>query len=116
MGEHVGGARPAAASSDRPVRLDGGLECRVQDELLVYVPTREIAVSLNASARAVWELCQGRLSVDEITEALGSRYGVSTHLLRPDVDAAIGRLRDLGLLGPHPVDDERPAEPASHPT
>jgi hypothetical protein len=116
MDEQVGGARPAGDSSDRPRRLDDVLECRVQDELLVYEPAREIAVSLNASARAVWELCQGRLSVDEIARALGSRYGVATHLLRPDVDAAIGRLRDVGLLGPRPADDEHPVERASNPT
>jgi hypothetical protein len=73
----------------------------------VYDPTREIAVSLNGSARAIWDLCRGRLSVGEIVAELGRRHGVTPHLLRLDIEGAIARLCDLGLL--------RPAEPAAAP-
>jgi hypothetical protein len=72
----------------------------VQDDLLVYEPTREIAASLNVSARAIWQLCRGRLSVDEIAAELAHRHGLPPHQLRLDVEDAIARFRDLGILRP----------------
>lgn len=72
----------------------------MQDDLLVYEPTREIAVSLNVSARSIWELCRGGLSIDEIAVELGRRHGLPPHQLRLDVEDAITRFRDLGILRP----------------
>jgi hypothetical protein len=95
--EAVGGT-PGA--EDKPCRRAGVLECDVREELLVYVPQEHTAVALNASARAVWELCQGTASVDDIAAALGERLGVPADALRPDVREAVDRLRSFGLLVP----------------
>ena len=82
----------------RPCRISGVVECDVRDELLVYQPERETVVSLNASGRAIWELCRGERTLGEIAEALASRLSVPADALLPDVLEAVGRLQSLGLL------------------
>ena len=82
----------------RPRRIGGVVECDVRDELLVYQPASEIVVSLNASGRAIWELCQGERTVGEIAEALAGRLGLPADALLSDVLDAVGRLQGLGLL------------------
>lgn len=84
--------------TDRPRRSAGILECEVLDELLVYLPGAEVAVALNASARAVWELCQGDASLAVIADTLGQRFRLPGEALLPDVHEAVARLRDLNLL------------------
>jgi len=90
----------ASAAPDPPRRTAGVLECDVREELLVYVPAGDRAVALNASARAVWELCEGQQSLAEIAETLGRRFGVPGEALLPDVRQAVGQLRAFGLLAP----------------
>lgn len=82
----------------RPYRMSGVVECDVRDELLVYQPASEIVVSLNASGRAIWELCHGERTVGEIAEALAGRLSVPADALLPDVVDAVSRLQSLGLL------------------
>jgi hypothetical protein len=91
-------AGPHERPALRPYRTGGVVECDVRDELLVYEPGREIVVSLNASGRAIWELCHGERTVAEIAEALAGRLGVSADALLPDVLEAVDRLQSLGLL------------------
>ena len=76
----------------------GVLECPVRDELLVYVHHGERAVALNASARAVWELCGGEHSLVEIAETLGRRFGLPGEALLEDVERAVEKLAEFGLL------------------
>lgn len=83
-------------------RLDNIQEYSVFDEVVLYCPEREMAFSLNASARAVWELCDGKYTVLEIGQELGRRLGCSTPELLSelisDVKAAVFQLNRLGLL------------------
>lgn len=109
------GSGPDHGALDQPRQVDGVVECQVQEDLLVYEPTGAIAVSLNASAGAIWELCRGRLSVGEIAVELGRRHGLPPRLLRPDVDAAIARLRDAGILRPARPGAAPPGTPTSPP-
>jgi Coenzyme PQQ synthesis protein D (PqqD) len=90
----VGGDSPGL----RPCRVSGVVECDVRDELLVYQPASEIVVSLNASGRAIWELCHGERTVGQIAAVLAGRLSVPADALLPDVLEAVGRLRSLGLL------------------
>lgn len=56
------------------------------------------AVSLNQSSRAIWELCDGGRSVDEIVSALETRFPVSRKVLRRQVDDTIASMAALGFL------------------
>lgn len=90
-------AEPSVAESDRPRRAAGVVACELRDELLVYAPDRELAFSLNRSARAIWELCEDR-TPGEIAEVLGEQLGVGSETLLSDVADTVRRFQELGLL------------------
>ena len=89
---------PVDAATIRPARLSGTEEHRLDEELLVYVPRSEKAFTLNRSAVAIWELCDGTRTVEEITEELGQCLGRPGTALLTDVIQGITRLHELGLL------------------
>jgi len=82
----------------RPRQTPGVVTCEVLDELVAYSPASSQAVSLNVSARAIWELCDGTRTLDDICNELSESAGMPPEALRADVQAAIDQLRDLGLL------------------
>ncbi len=89
----------------RPSRLAGVHENTFINETLLYVPNKNLALSLNSSARAVWELCDGNTTVIEISRKIGRDVGYSDAEL-PDsltgqVAAAVVKFHELGLLEPH---------------
>jgi hypothetical protein len=90
-------ADPLLSDGWRLRRADDVVACELRDELLVYAPDRELAFSLNRSARAVWELCEDR-TTGEIADALGRQLGVDSEAVRPDVADTVRRFRELGLL------------------
>lgn len=89
----------------RPRRVPGIMESSVLDELLLYVPHRDLAVSLNESARAVLELCDGRSSIAEIAFKIGQDLDVleseESVALMAGVMSAVRQLRTLGVLSSH---------------
>jgi hypothetical protein len=86
------------APTFRPSQNPGVVTSEVLDELVAYSPASSQAVSLNVSARAIWELCDGARTVDDICNELSNLAGMPPEALRPDVQAAIDQMRDLGLL------------------
>jgi hypothetical protein len=91
--------------ADRPLcRRNDICEYPLGDEMVLYWPTGDRAFSLNSSARAVWELCDGRHSVPAITDRLAARFGSpreALEILQADIDATIRQLYDSGLLEAH---------------
>ena len=86
-----------------PCRLNGIEEYSLGDEMLLYFPNFEKGFSLNSSSKEIWELCDGRHTLIEISQEIGQRLGVSaTDLLLcellSDVIATTTQLRDLGIL------------------
>jgi hypothetical protein len=85
-------------SLPKPRHVDGVVTSEVLDELVAYSPATSQAVSLNVSARAIFELCNGTRTVDDISNELSGSAGMPPEALRDDVQAAIEQMRDLGLL------------------
>jgi pyrroloquinoline quinone biosynthesis protein D len=83
---------------NRPVRVSGTHEYRLGDELLVYVPHSETAHALNPSAVAIWELCDGTRTAEDISRELGHWLGRPGEALLPDTRRGIAELCELGLL------------------
>ena len=86
-----------------PCRVNGIEEYNLGDEILLYFPDFEKGFSLNSSSKAIWELCDGRHTLVEISKELGQRLGVSGNdlllcELLSDVIATTTQLRDLGVL------------------
>ena len=82
----------------RPVRLSGTHEYRLGDELLVYLPCSETAHALNRSAVAIWELCDGTRTAEDISQELGRWLGRPGEELLLETRGGIAELCELGLL------------------
>ena len=74
------------------------LDYDLGDELLIYSATQEMGFSLNHSAKAIWELCDGERSLREISEELAQRFGCDGIDLFPDIIATIEQLQQHGLV------------------
>jgi len=98
----------AAPQTILPKRRRGILECKVLNELLLFAPPDEDAITLNQSGRAIWELCDGQHTILEIFRTLRQRYECSDVELFADLTTTLLQLRDLDLveLG----QQQRPAE------
>jgi hypothetical protein len=81
-----------------PRRAAGVLECQLSEELLLYLPGGSAAVALNASARAVWELCDGRRSLGAIAADLAQRFDAPADEIPAAVRDAVLELDRLRLL------------------
>ncbi|MGH7389314.1 MAG: PqqD family peptide modification chaperone [Candidatus Rokuibacteriota bacterium] len=82
----------------RPSRLAGVREYRLGAELLLYVPERAAAHALNPAAAAIWQLCDGTRTEEEIGEELARCLGRPGRELGADVRQGLARFRELGLL------------------
>jgi hypothetical protein len=82
----------------RPSRSDDLKIYNLWDELVIYAPDQEKAVSLNSTAKAIWDLCDGRQTLAEIAQTLGSQFSASGVDLLADIQATIGQLHELGLV------------------
>lgn len=86
---------------DTPDKLrqsPGLIISEVLDELVIYAPGSSQAISLNASARAIWELCDGTRTLDDLCVELSGAAGLASDQLHEDVSGAITRLHELGLI------------------
>ena len=82
----------------KPVRSPAAIYSDVLDEMVVYCPGTSQALSLNESARAIWELCDGTRTIDDICVELANATGLMPAQLREEVGGAVDRLYGLGVL------------------
>lgn len=67
-------------------------------EMMLMHDGRQVIHTLNASAWAIWDLCDGEHSVGEITRILAADVERAAAELEGDVRGTIARLGSLGLL------------------
>jgi hypothetical protein len=91
-------AAPPPGGAQKLARNPAAVSSEVLDEMVVYVPDRSQALSLNESARAIWELCDGSRTLDDLCAELGHATGLAPSGLRDEVAHAVERLCELGAL------------------
>ena len=64
----------------------------LDNEILLYHPTRTRMLHLNASASVVWQLCDGRRTIADITTLLQEAFPGDPEGVGRDVEAALGEL------------------------
>lgn len=102
--------------SDNAAARGAGLPCRrpeireflVGDEAVLVRPKDDVAilegaepnraVALNNSSRAIWELCDGNRSLDDIVGRLEARFQIEPKLLRRQIESTIARMAKLGFI------------------
>jgi hypothetical protein len=86
----------------RPRRADRAISQDFADgTIAVLDPTGERVVMLNTTGAAVWTLCDGARTVDEIASFIQAHTaGATLDQVRADVQALLGELGGAGLLAP----------------
>lgn len=75
------------------------INCTKIDNSIVLLSKdgREL-ITLNSTAACIWELCNGEMSEDEITEKLYEQFSADYKQISKDVRSIINRLTNMGLL------------------
>ena len=85
-------------STSRPERI-GQVWTRLEgDETAIFDPSSGRLMRLNPSARAIWELCDGETTVDEVVDALVELTGRPKAEVISEVKATLDQLLSLGLV------------------
>ena len=90
-------AAPAPANS-RPHCRDGIMEGRVLDDFLLERPKDGANLWLNSSGKAIWELCDGSRTIEEIAAQLGARFAADHAAILPEVCSIVGKLHAIDFL------------------
>lgn len=88
------------SATAKPRWVEEVLACGAADELVLYDPRSQVAVALNLSAAALWELCDGERSVEQIVAELTAAAS-GTPDLAADVTRALEELSTLGVIVLH---------------
>jgi len=75
---------------------------RVLDQTVLEIPGRSDTLALNASAAAIWELCDGARGLADLTQELATRFELAPDVMRLDVQQVIERLESAGALDLEP--------------
>ncbi len=81
-----------------PQKKAGVVAQQVLEEMVLYDGNTEMGYSLNASARTIWDLCDGTRTLASICDEISAELEIEATLLHTDVQAAVGELVSLGLL------------------
>lgn len=82
----------------RPMRRRSIQEVDLRDDLTLLAASGDQAITLNASARAIWELCDGQHTIDDMFRKLSHRYACVDVDLLADLTATLDRLQSLNVL------------------
>ena len=82
------------------------LPVRRTDVRLIDEDTRSVLIDdtqgvthvLNPTARAIWELCDGTTTLDELVDAICQVFSVQHGVALRDVAAVLAQLEDAGLV------------------
>jgi PqqD family protein of HPr-rel-A system len=82
----------------RPIRSEGAWLRATGDENAVYDPATGGLHLLNETARAIWELCDGETTVDEMISAICELSGLHPDVVTEDVQRTITEFEQLGIV------------------
>ncbi len=87
----------------RPRRRPGVRVGRVLDRTLLEIPGRSDTLSLNPSAAAIWELCDGKLDLADLQGRLENRFQLAPGALGGSLQSVIDQLHNVGALDLEPA-------------
>lgn len=84
--------------SANPVRRGEIVQQGSPETWAVYEPDTDSLHELNATARAIWELCDGQTALEEMATAISELTGMDHADSMRDVRATVARLEASGLV------------------
>ena len=85
-------------ASDVPVPSSEFTLEQLDDELLLYHPTKTLTVYMNETASLVWQLCDGKRTVGEIVHQLQQAYPEAADSMQSDVEQALAAFSEHGAI------------------
>ena len=65
---------------------------------MIHVPESPVGFELNQSAFAMWNLCDGNTTMEEMAGAISELTGISVHQALDEVIGVIGTFEEAGLV------------------
>lgn len=96
----------AGANSGAPRRVGEVWVQRETDEVAVYNPGTGALHKLNRTAFAIWELCDGTTTIEEMAAAVSELTSISEARATEEVVNAVDVLRRLGLIDVEPLEGD----------
>jgi hypothetical protein len=87
--------------SSRPVRREGADAVALDDNVALYDDVGQLLIMLNSSAAAIWELCDGTTTLDDMMRELADRHeadAADAGVIGRDVRQTVCKLAELGLV------------------
>ena len=84
----------------KPQRHPDVLERELPDELILYHPGTDDAILLNRVSAAIWDLCDGTQSLDDIANQVADAFGAAHEEVLGDVKETVTQYLQAGLLIP----------------
>jgi hypothetical protein len=81
-----------------PVRNPSVVAREIENECILYAPEAKMVYVVNATARDVWNLCDGKHDLEKIVSKVYEEYDVEMNVLERDVRKIISDLEKVGLL------------------
>ncbi len=86
------------APNINPKQCKGFLIEKMEGELVLLHPTRNVIIHTNETAALVWQMCDGINSIPQIVEILSGAYPDARAQIAKDVPDIIQKLRAQGAL------------------
>jgi Coenzyme PQQ synthesis protein D (PqqD) len=86
------------AREDRPARNPDVWLRQAGSENVVYDPARETVHVMNATAFAIWVLCDGETAPTEMIEAICQLSGLPHEVVEEDVSRILGEFDEAGII------------------
>ena len=71
---------------------------QIDDELLLYHPNQTQILYCNQTASLIWNLCDGRLTAQEIIDLLGAAFPEARQTIAADVTATLEQFQQYGAI------------------
>lgn len=84
--------------TSKPLRRFGVMEGRVLDQLLLELPDQNKSIWLNQSGMAVWDLCDGTRTVNNICEALSEAFEAEVDVIAGDVFPILEQFQSVDFV------------------
>jgi hypothetical protein len=81
-----------------PTRKPGVWLRQAEDENVVYDPDTSAVHLLNVTATAIWVLCDGGTTLDEMVDAIGELSGLPREVVVEDVRRIILQFEEADIL------------------
>jgi PqqD family protein of HPr-rel-A system len=84
--------------TERPARRPDVWLRQADTENVVFDPSTGAVHILNATALAIWELCDGETLTEEMVEAICGLSGLPRDVVEEDVERILGEFKQAGIL------------------